>query len=230
MPRAPRLEIPGVPLHIVQRGVNRCATFLCSEDRGFYLHLLEQAFRAESVALHAYVLMGNHVHLLASAHVSGRISKGMQHVNQCFVRAFNQHHGRTGTLWEGRFRSSLVQTDRYLLTVMRYIELNPVRAALVEHPWDHPWSSVHAHLRCRVDARLTPHPVYLALGPTAEGRASAYRDWLRQGCSDEQTAAIRARLRSQRALGDERFVAMVERTLVLPAGHRSPGRPRREQA
>jgi putative transposase len=229
MPRAPRLEIPGVPLHVVQRGVNRCATFLCNEDRGFYLHLLEQAFRAETVALHAYVLMNNHVHLLVSANAAGRISRAMQHLNQCYVRAFNAHHGRTGTLWEGRFRSSLVQTDRYLLTVMRYIELNPVRSAVAERAWQHPWSSVHAHLGLRVDARLTPHPVFLAMGATATERAGAYREWLRQGCSDEQAAAIRARLRSQRALGDARFVAMVERTLNLPAGHRLPGRPRRER-
>ena len=99
---------------------------------------------------------------------------------------------------------------------------------MVECAWDLPWSSVHAHLGRRTDARLTPHPVFLGMGPTASNRANAYREWLQQGCSDEQTAAIRVRLRSQRALGDERFIAMVERTLNLPAGHRARGRPRKD--
>ena len=226
MPRGPRLEIAGVPLHLVQRGVNRCAVFLNHQDRGFYLSLLHQAFTANGVALHAYMLMSNHVHLLASSAVPGQISRAMQWLNQCYVRAFNVHHERTGTLWESRFRSSLVQTDRHLLEVLRYIELNPVRAGIAASPWDHAWSSVHAHLGRRVDARLSPHPLYVALGRSQRARTDAYRDWLLQPVADDRIDAIRARLRSQRALGDQRFVAMVERTLGLPARHRPPGRPR----
>ena len=134
MPRTARLEIPGMPMHIVQRGVNRCAVFLCNAGRGYYLALLTEAFAAEEVALHAYVLMENHVHLLVTSAHAGRISRAMRQCNQRYVQNFNRRHGRTGTLWEERFKSCLVDSTAYLLTVMRYIELNPVRAATVEHP------------------------------------------------------------------------------------------------
>jgi len=215
-------------MHIVQRGVNRSAVFLGNADRGYYLSLLGQACNEEDVSLHAYVLMGNHVHLLVSCEQQGRISRAMRQANQRYVQAFNRLHGRTGTLWEERFKSSLVDSEAYLLTVMRYIELNPVRAAMVVHPWEHPWSSVHAHLGRRTDARLTPRAEYLRLGSSAEERAAAWRAWLLAPLGEETVARIRARVASQCVLGDARFAAMVERTLNLPAGHRRRGRPRKD--
>lgn len=134
MPRQARLEIPGVPLHITQRGVNRCAIFLDDDDRRHYLCLLGESAAEHGLEIHTYVLMGNHVHLLVSSGESGQVSLAMRQLGQAYVTAFNRRHRRTGTLWEGRFKSCLVDSDRYLLTAYRYIELNPVRAAMVEKP------------------------------------------------------------------------------------------------
>jgi putative transposase len=216
-------------MHIVQRGVNRAAVFLGNQDRGYYLTLLRDALGNEEVALHAYVLMGNHVHLLVSCEHHGRISRAMRQANQRYVQAFNRLHGRTGTLWEERFKSSLVDSEHYLLTVMRYIELNPVRAAMVAHPWEHAWSSVHGHLARRADAGLTMRAEYLALGRSAEERAAAWRTRLLAPLGQETVKWIRTRVASQCALGDQRFVAMIEHTLNVPAGHRARGRPRKDR-
>ena len=131
MPRRPRLELPGIPLHITHRGVNRAATFLDDGDFHEYRYCLGDALAAHGIALHAYVLMTNHVHLLLTSPVPGQLSAAMRQLGQRYVPAFNRKHGRTGTLWEGRFKSCLVDSERYLLTVHRYIELNPVRAAMV---------------------------------------------------------------------------------------------------
>ena len=160
--RRPRLELPGIPLHITHRGVNRGATFIDDEDFASYLQALDACARGQGVALYGDVLMTNHVHLLVSADVGGAVSRMMQALGRRYVRAFNARYRRTGTLWEGRYKSCLVDSDRYLLACLRYIELNPVRAAMVAQPWDYRWSSVHAHLGLWADVRLTPHPGYLA--------------------------------------------------------------------
>lgn len=139
--RRPRLELPGVPLHITQRGVNRAAVFLYDEDCAGYLQAIETAAGDNDVAIHAYALMTNHVHLLVSAGVPSAVSRMMQAVGRRHVRAFNARHGRTGTLWEGRYKSCLVDSDRYLLACLRYVELIPVRATMVQGPWEHRWSS-----------------------------------------------------------------------------------------
>jgi putative transposase len=227
MPRRPRLELPGVPLHVTQRGVNRAATFLDDDDRHLYCRLLHESLAAHEVALHAYVLMTNHVHLLVTASISGAFSTAMSALGRRYVPIFNRKHGRSGTLWEGRFKSCLVQSERYLMTVYRYIELNPVRAAMVPAPEDHRWSSVHANLDLAQDHLVTPHPVYFALGTNRAERASAYREWLQAGLSTENLHAIRRHLQQERALGSPRFQSMVERTLNRPAACRPRGRPRK---
>lgn len=191
MPRRARLEMPGIPLHIMQRGVNRAAIFVDDDDRRHYLALLRATLHKHGVALHAYVLMGNHVHLLASAAQPGSVSRALRIHGQCYVQSFNRRHRRTGTLWEGRFKSCLVDSDRYLMTVYRYIELNPVRAAMVATPDEHPWSSVHAHLGQRTDPLLTPHPVLDTLGCDARSRAAAYRAWLHESIDASELRAIR---------------------------------------
>ena len=204
-PRVPRLEIPGVPLHVTQRGVNRCAIFHDDHDRRCYRRLLWQACGRYGVYTHAFVLMGNHVHLLLAAPEAGAISNAMRQLGQTYAQQFNLKHGRTGGLWQGRFKSCLVGDDRYLLTVMRYIELNPVRAAMVAEPADYRWSSVHMHLgECR-DPWLVPHPLYLALGTDAGARASLWKRWLREGIASDDISAIRRHLAQERALGGERF-------------------------
>jgi len=227
MPRTARLEIPGIPMHVTHRGVNRAAVFIDDIDRSTYLHLLGEALLKHSVALHAYVLMGNHVHLLLSSALAGAVSRALRNATQCYVQWFNRRHGRTGTLWEGRFKSCLVDSDRYLLTVIRYIELNPVRAAIVATPIEHRWSSVHVHLGHRRDPRLTIHPVFLSLGLDPAARAGNYATWLTQAPSEDELLEIRRHSQQQRALGDPRFQAMVERTLNRPARFRLAGRPRR---
>ena len=228
MPRQARLEIPGIPLHLTQRGVNRCAIFLDDDDRHHYLDLLADSATQHALCIHAYVLMGNHVHLLVSSAEAGKVSRAMRQLGQAYVTAFNRRHRRTGTLWEGRFKSCLVDSDHYLLTAYRYIELNPVRAAMVVRPWEHRWSSVHANLALRRDPLITPHRSFVAMGTTPLERAAAYRLWLREGVGEDELAAIRKHLQQERAFGSKRFQAMAERTLGRPVSVRPPGRPRRE--
>lgn len=177
--------------------------------------------------MHAYVLMTNHVHLLLTPSAPGRLSAAMRRLGQHYVPAFNRKHGRTGTLWEGRFKSCLVDSEHYFLIVQRYIELNPVRAAMVVSPADYRWSSVHASLAAAADAMVTPHPVYLALGPDPVQRGAAYGEWLRQCIDENDLLSIRAHIQQERALGNPRFQAMVEQTLNRPVALRPRGRPRK---
>lgn len=227
MPRRPRLELPGVPLHVIQRGVNRCAIFIDDEDRQHFHELLCQAVSDHKIPVHAYAFMDNHIHLLLTPPEHQVLSRAMSHLGQCYVRAFNLRHGRVGTLWQGRFKSCLVDTGRYLMTVYRYIELNPVRAAMVERAEHHRWSSVHANLGLQSDELVTPHPTYLALDPDPIKRAVAYQAWLQQAANPEELKDIRTHLRQQRALGGTRFQAMVEKALGHPASVRPRGRPKR---
>lgn len=227
MPRRARLELPGIPLHITQRGVNRGAVFVDDDDRHHYLDLLSEVIVAHGVSMHAYVLMGNHVHLLASSCEAGAISMAMRRLGQCYAQAFNRKHRRTGPLWEGRFKSCLVESDRYLLTVYRYVELNPVRAALAAAPEGYRWSSVHGNLGSLSDPLLSPHPVFLGLGVDTVSRGHAYRQWLMQGTHPDDLRRIRDYLAQERALGCPRFQSMVEEILGRPVGWRPRGRPAR---
>ena len=148
-------------------------------------------------------------------------------LGQSYVPAFNRRHRRTGALWEGRFKSCLVSTDQYLLAVYRYIELNPVRAHMVQLPEHHPWSSVHANLGLAFDPLIliTPHETFLAIAQDSRERHMAYREWLRAGVNNDEIEAIRLHLKQGRALGDRRFQAMVEKALGRPASIRPRGRP-----
>ena len=230
MPRRPRLEMPGVPLHVTHRGVNRAATFLDDEDFLHYKQHLANALAEHGIALHAYVLMTNHVHLLLTPSAPGRLSAAMCQLGRGYVPALNRKYGRTGTLWEGRFKSCLVDTERYALTVQRYIELNPVRAAMVDAPETYRWSSACASLGLLEDPMLSFHPVYMALGSDPATRAVIYRQSLFQDIELEDVQAIRAHLQQERALGSPRFQAMVEKTLNRPVALRGPGRPRSSKA
>lgn len=228
MPRQPRLELPGVPMHVTQRGVNRCAIFIDDADRHHYRHVLRESCRAKGVLVHAFVLMDNHVHLLLSATRAGAVSQAMRLSGQAHVQAFNARHARSGTLWQGRFKSCLVDSDRYLLTVLRYIELNPVRAGMVAAAEEYRWSSVHTHLGLACDPLLTQHPLYRRLGSDPVSRAAAYRVWLEEAMDEELVARVRRHLAQERALGDVRFQKMVEATLGRPVCCRPRGRPAHE--
>lgn len=227
MPRRPRLVLAGVPLHVTQRGVNRAATFIDAEDCTRYRDLLADIMACHDVAVHAYALMSNHVHLLITPTHAGDLAYAMRLLNQRYVATFNRRHRRTGTLWEGRFRSCLFDSERYLLTLYRYIELNPVRAAMVEAPERYRWSSALANLGLHIDRCVTPHPVYLALGANAAERTTTNAQWLHAGTTDDDLVAIRAHIQQERALGSPRFQAMVAKTLNRPVAVRPRGRPRK---
>ncbi len=225
MARHPRFDLAGVPQHVVQRGNNRLPCFLDDDDRQRYLQCLRQALSRFDCRLHAYVLMGNHAHLLLTPGATGAMSRLMHTFARNYTGLFNARHGRTGTLWEGRFKSCLVDSGSYFLACSRYIELNPVRAWMVEQPRDYPWSSHRAHAGYREDPLLTPHPEFLALGHDRAARAAAYRALCAAALDEEELAAIRSHLQQQKALGPDRFQAWVEARTGRFAGLRAPGRP-----
>jgi len=225
MPRPPRLELPGVPLHVRQRGNNRAACFFGDVDRRFYLKCLAQSAARTGCAIHAYVLMTNHVHLLLTPAAPGATGAMLQEIGRRYVRVINTMHGRTGTLWEGRFKSSLVDTETYLLRCQRYIELNPVRAGLAPHPAAYPWSS-HAHYAgLKVDRLLTEHATFLSLGPNPAERQAAFRELFLHELDEKSVAQIREAINAGCALGSETFLTAMEAKVgraVRPPKH---GRP-----
>jgi putative transposase len=205
MPRRARLKIAGLPLHIIQRGNNRTPCFYADEDYGLYLHHLGQLALKFECAVHAYVLMTNHAHLLLTSGKEDGPSLLMKHLGQRYVQYVNKTYRRSGTLWEGRFRSSLVQRDGYALKCQRYIELNPVRAGMVKHPGDYVWSSYRANAGLKTSALVVPHEEYLGLGETPELRASAYRRSFRFEMDPADLREIRSATNGGFALGNDRF-------------------------
>lgn len=228
MPRRPRLEMPGIPMHITHRGNNRCAVFLDDEDFNHYRQTLSDALALEDIQLHAYALMSNHVHLLITAHSPGQFSRAMCQLGRRYVRYFNQRHGRSGTLWEGRYKSCLVGGSDYLLNVLRYIELNPVRAELVDYAENYRWSSARHHVGIQNDAIVSSHPCYIALGVERDKRIETYRAMLDERVNEDDRVVIRSHMQQERALGNLKFQLMVEKTLNRPARVRLIGRPRNE--
>ena len=223
MARQPRLDLPGIPQHIVQRGNNRLPCFLDDTDRACYRQLLREALLATGCKLHAYVLMDNHVHLLATPPEVGATGRMMQQLGRRYVGQFNARPTRTGTLWEGRYKACLVDSDEYLLRCSRYIDLNPVRARMTDDPAAFPWSSRAGLCGLREDPLLTPHPVQQAIG------ADHYRALLAEAISDEDLAAIRLYLQQQRAYGRDDFRAMVEAKTQRLASVRPAHRPARSK-
>ncbi len=184
MPRGPRFTLPNVPTHVVQRGNNRQACFISDTDFGLYLEWLEHYSQQYECAIHAYVLMTNHVHLLVTPDSAVSLSLLMKHLGQRYTQYVNRRYDRTGTLWEGRFRSSPILNDDYLLNCYRYIELNPVRAGMVSQPESYPHSSYRCNALGSPNAVVTPHPLYSALGRTRESRFSTYRALCESGLEE----------------------------------------------
>lgn len=225
MARLPRLTVPGYPHHIIQRGNNRQAIFASAADYRFLLDLLEENAKKFGVAIHAYVLMGNHFHLLATPEASDSLPKMMQAVGRRYVRHFNNAQGRSGTLWEGRYKSTLIQTERYLLACMAYIDLNPVRAGLVAQARDYPWSS-HAHcIGLRPDRLIAPHALYWALGNTPFAREAAYAELVQAGVSAQQQQALTQSALRGWALGEADFVAELQKQTPRRVNKAAAGRP-----
>ncbi|WP_019677471.1 transposase [Arsukibacterium perlucidum] len=209
MARLPRLYLPGCAQHVIQRGNNREACFYNETDYKAYLSFLKDAAAKYQVAIHAFVLMTNHVHLLVTPENEHSVSRMMQAQGRKYVQYFNYTYGRSGTLWEGRYKSTVVDADNYLLTVYRYIELNPVRAKMVNHAADYPWSSYRGNAMGKPVQLLTPHVLYHQLGKTNNERQAAYQGLFKGLVSENDVATIREATNRGWALGDERFKEQV---------------------
>ena len=228
MPRRPRLALPNIPQHIIQRGNYRQACFYAEEDYRFYLEWLREFALKSYCRIHAYVLMTNHVHLLLSAARPESPGALMKALGQKYVQYVNRTYRRSGTLWEGRFRSCITQEDSYLLSCQRYIELNPVRANMVEHPAEYRWSSYRGNAQEEPDPLLTPHAVYLALGQDTASRAAAYRELFRYQIEPGLVDEIRRATNGNYALGSPAFAKQVSAALGRRVTPGKSGRPRRE--
>lgn len=228
MPRQLRYKLPGVPQHVVQRGNNRQVTFFDDSDYVRYLEDLFEASEKCECELHAYVLMTNHVHLLMTPQREDSIAKVMQSVGRKYVRYINSTYKRSGTLWEGRYKASVVQDDRYLLQCYRYIELNPVRAGMVESPMDYRWSSYAFNAFGQLNELIKPHEQYLALARNEEDRQRAYRELFRHKMDNALLHEIRETTQQCRVLGNERFRNEIEAALQIKATPVTRGRPRKQ--
>lgn len=231
MARLPRYVIPGQPQHIIQRGNNRQAIFAAEADFQFFRDALVDAAGKHGLAIHAYVWMTNHIHLLATPEHEDSISKVFQSVGRKYVQYFNYTYKRSGTLWEGRYRATVVDSERYLLTVMRYIELNPVRADMVAHPRDYAWSSYRANAQGEVGLNLdwvTPHREYRRLGKSPAERQEVYRQLFRASIPKDDLQAIRDCTHKGWALGRGRFIKKVETLTQRRAASKGVGRPRKD--
>ncbi len=225
MARLPRLTLPGYPHHVIQRGNNRQAIFASAADRQTLLDLLEENAKKFQVAIHAYVLMDNHFHLLLTPQTAEGVPQMMQAVGRRYVRYFNDAQGRTGTLWEGRYRSTLIQTDKYLLACMAYLDLNPVRAGLVVQAGDYAWSSYGHYAGLRSDKVITPHPLIWALGNTPFAREAAYAELVQSGIGPVQQSALTDSVLRGWALGEPGFVAELQKKTPRRVTKSAAGRP-----
>ncbi len=225
MARQPRFTVPNYPHHIVQRGNNRQAIFRTDADYQAYLGLLLEASRQHKVAIHSYVLMTNHVHLMATPQDEVGLSLMVQQVGRSYVRRFNRQYERSGTLFEGRYKCTLIQTERYLLACMAYIDLNPVRAHMVEQPQDYPWSSYGHYAGLRTDSLVTPHPQFWSLGNTPFAREAAYVALLSAGLSSTDERALTLATRRNGALGEEDFLVELEKATQKRVRPGLKGRP-----
>lgn len=226
MARLPRLAIPGHPHHVIQRGNNRQDVFLDGQDCERFLAELGDLLKRHGVALHAYVLMPNHMHLLATPESKDSLSKLMQALGRRYVAWFNRRHARTGGLFEGRFRTSVIEAHRYLLACARYIELNPVRAGLVAAAESYRWSSLPHHLGLRPDPLISEHPLIWGLGNTPFERQAAYRHLFETGLSAGETDQIRFTAHRGWGLGSQEFLGRIGAFSRRRLSPRGAGRPR----
>lgn len=227
MPRKPRFFLPGVPVHVVQRGNNRQPIFFDDLDYRAYLNWLKEASERWSCRIHAYVLMTNHVHLLMTPDGADGVSRTMQYLGRRYVPYINHTYQRSGTLWEGRFKSSLVQTEAYLLACYTYIELNPVRAGMVKHPGHYRWSSYAHHANGETNALITEHAEFLRLASSDQGRRDAYRALFADEPHAQTLRNIRDCLQTGTPLGNDRFREHIEATLGTCVGRPQRGRPKK---
>jgi len=229
MPRKPRFNLIGVPQHVIQRGNNREPCFFAEADYRRYLEDLTIASKKYGCRIHAYVLMTNHVHLLITPMMDHAISQCMQALGRRYVRYINHTYHRTGTLWEGRYKSSLIDSDHYLFTCMRYIELNPVRASMVDHPGEYRWSSYGVNAQGMDNGLVEPHPLYHELGSEPVDRLTAYRELFRHHIDNDNLHEIRDSLNHELVLGRSYFKDRIELMTNRQTKPGKPGRPKVEE-
>lgn len=226
MPRKPRFNLVGIPQHVIQRSNNREPCFYAKDDFQHYLtDLYESAVKFDCL-IHAYILMTNHVHLLVTPMQEYGVSQMMQAIGRRYVYYINKNYNRTGTLWEGRYKSSLIDSDNYLLTCMRYIELNPVRAGLVKHPGEYKWSSYHANAQGSKDSIIESHPLYNALDKTDAKCQKAYRELFQHHVNDNLLHEIRISLNHELVFGRSYFKDRIEEITKRQVRLGQPGRPK----
>ena len=213
MARLPRFVLPGQPQHIILRGNNRNEIFCADADYPFFLEKLKLACEKHGCLLHAYVLMTNHVHLLISPQAEHSLNKALQMLGRYYVQYYNDSYQRTGTLWEGRYKATLIDSVTYLLTCMRYIELNPVRAGMVDHPSGYHWSSYPGNALGKIDELLTPQLEYKRLGKTVSERQAAYRQLFKHHLSESSMDEIREATNKAWVLGSDRFKQRIQKQL-----------------
>lgn len=229
MARLPRFVLPGQPQHVIQRGNNRQAVFFAEDDYQFYRDRLREACAKHDCRIHAYVLMTNHVHLLITPMTGTGISQVMQSLGRCYVQYINFNYQRTGTLWEGRYRATLLDSERYLLCCQRYIELNPVRAGMVTDPGEYPWSSYRSNALGEPDSLVSPHALYRRLGRSRVKRQKAYRGLFEHEIGDEVVEQIREATNKAWVLGDLRFRDQIQAQLQRRVAPKAKGGDRRSK-
>lgn len=229
MARLPRFILPGQPQHVIMRGNNRTEIFCAEADYRFYLDKLRLACEKHGCDIHAYVLMTNHVHLLLTPQEEQSLSKALQMLGRYYVQFFNHCYQRTGTLWEGRYKATLIDTEAYLLTCMRYIELNPVRAGMVAHASEYSWSSYAYNALGQTDNLISPHPEYRRLGQTDEACRSAYQQLFEYPVSEESINAIREATNKAWVLGNDRFKQSIQEKLKRRVEPAAKGGDRRSE-
>lgn len=225
MPRKPRVSPVDVPQHIIQRGNNRNVCFASEQDFKAYVNWLKEYSLKYGVEIHAWVFMTNHIHLLCTPRAQGSISQMMQALGRQYVRYFNFTYKRTGTLWEGRYKSSLVQEEGYLLHLYRYIELNPVRAKMVAQPAEYRWSSHQINALGKNSDLCTAHPIYLALGSSKIKRLARYRSLFKEYLNSRLLTDIRENTNSCLAIGNDKFKHEIERLTGRKMSKGKRGRP-----
>jgi putative transposase len=225
MSRPPRFDLPGIAQHVIQRGNDRQPCFFASDDYRRYLRYLTEIASREGCAIHAYVLMTNHAHLLVTPSVKGGVGRMMQALGRRYVHHVNQTYRRTGTLWEGRYKACLVAGDAHLLQCHRYIELNPLRAGIAADPRDYRWSSHRHNAFGEHDPLIRPHAIYRELAARTKQRLVRYRAFVMEEVAAKETEAIRSHVQRQRLYGSARFRRTIEARLDYPVAPRKIGRP-----
>ena len=223
MAKLPRFNVIGQPQHVIVRGNNREPIFYADEDYFFYLEKLQEASQKHECDIHAYVLMTNHVHLLVTPNKPDGLSKMMQMIGRYYVQYFNYNYKRTGTLWEGRYKATLIDSEHYALTCYRYIELNPVRAQMVNHPAEYPWSSYRDNGLKETNDIIPPHSLYESLDNTEEGRAKMYRQLFDEKLEQKELTQIRESTNKAWVLSSDYFKEKIAKQLNRATAPKAKG-------